>query len=115
MKLLARQATLYLQESSAKGLVDAVRIVVVVVVVVVVVAGVVAAVVVVIVVVVVVVVVVRCTSKSMISKSSFSEMSGEVVKLVFSGCADSSTFTYSHMLTRKGCPGRLQPRGSEIP
>ena len=86
--------------------------VVVVVVVVVVVAGVVAAVVVVI---VVVVVVVRCTSKSMISKSSFSEMSGEVVKLVFSGCADSSTFTYSHMLTRKGCPGRLQPRGSEIP
>ena len=87
--------------------------VVVVVVVVVVVAGVVAAVVVVIV--VVVVVVVRCTSKSMISKSSFSEMSGEVVKLVFSGCADSSTFTYSHMLTRKGCPGRLQPRGSEIP
>ena len=113
MKLLARQATLYLQESSAKGLVDAVRMVVVVVVVVVVVAGVVAAVVVVIV--VVVVVVVRCTSKSMISKSSFSEMSGEVVKLVFSGCADSSTFTYSHMLTRKGCPGRLQPRGSEIP
>ena len=112
MKLLARQATLYLQESSAKGLVDAVRMVVVVVVVVVVVAGVVAAVVVVI---VVVVVVVRCTSKSMISKSSFSEMSGEVVKLVFSGCADSSTFTYSHMLTRKGCPGRLQPRGSEIP
>ena len=112
MKLLARQATLYLQESSAKGLVDAVRMVVVVVVVVVVVAGVVAAVVVVI---VVVVVVVRCTSKSMISKSSFSEMSGEVVKLVFSGCADSSTFTYSNMLTRKGCPGRLQPRGSEIP